>query len=169
MTELEPETDAPPEEPSSADKPFPEIWAEHVIKSKNLPLIVITAAFQLTFIIVRVITHGIRDGWLPFGNLEPGGTHIHHYVWGIGIVLVVGYVELAFHPTRLRSVLGMLYGIGAALIVDEFALLLNLKDVYWASQGRESIDAAIIVSGLLLLAVLLRPFLHAAAHELRRR
>lgn len=150
-------------------KPFPELWAEHVVHAKNLPLIVITASFQITFIVVRVITHGIRGGWLPFGNLEPGGTHIHHYVWGIGIVLLVGYVELAFHPTRLRSVLGVCYGIGAALIVDEFALLLNLKDVYWASQGRESIDAGVIVAGLLLLAVLLRPLLRAVVHEWRRR
>lgn len=173
--QLDPETIVPPADPSPdpttpvpPHKPLPELWAEHVIHAKNLPLIVITASFQITFIIVRIITHGIRGGWLPLHNVESGGTHIHHYVWGIGIILIVGYVELAFHPKRLRSVLGMFYGIGAALIVDEFALLLNLKDVYWTSQGRESIDAAIIVSGLLLLAVLFHPFVRAMLHEFRR-
>ncbi len=157
---------ASPEKPSR--KRVGELWAEHAVTSSSFPQVVITISFLITFGIVRTITYGIRDGWLPFGNLTPGGTHIHHYVWGIGILMLVGFVELAFHPERLRSVLGMLYGVAVALVLDEFALLLNLKDVYWTSQGRQSIDAVVIAAGLLLLALLLRTFLRASLHEFRR-
>jgi hypothetical protein len=149
-------------------KRFGELWQEHVVHGKSFPQVVITFSFVITFAIVRIITHGIRGGWLPFGNLNEGGDHIHHYVWGIGILIVVGFVELAYHPERLRGVLGMFYGVAVALILDEFALLLNLKDVYWTSQGRESIDAVVIAAGLLFLALLLRPFFHEVIKELRR-
>ncbi len=146
-----------------------ELWAEHAVKGRAFPQIVITISFLITYGVARGITYGIRDGWLPFGNVSSGGIHIHHYVWGIGTLIVVGFVELAYHPTRLRSVLGVLYGAAVALILDEFALLLNLKDVYWTSQGRQSIDAVVAMAGLLFLALLLRPFLRAAVRESRRR
>ena len=157
-----------PEPVPESRRQMSELWAEHAIRSKVFPQIVITISFLITFGIVRGITYGIRDGWLPFGNITPGGTHIHHYVWGIGILIVVGFVELAYHPERLRSVLGMLYGVALALVLDEFALLLNLKDVYWTSQGRESLDAVVIAACVLLLAALLRPFFNAAIAERRR-
>jgi hypothetical protein len=157
-----PEPDQPPH------RRLGELWQEHVVHGPKFPQVVITISFVLTFAIVRIITHGIRGGWLPFGNVSEGGDHIHHYVWGIGILIVVGFVELAYHPTRLRSVLGTLYGVAVALILDEFALLLNLKDVYWAPQGRESIDAVVIAAALLFLALLLRPFLREVLKEFRR-
>lgn len=101
-------------------------------------------SFALTFGAVRGITYSIRAGRGPFGNLSVGGEHLHHYMWGIGMLAGVGGV--AVHgEERYRShpAVAVAYGTGLALIVDEFALLLDLQDVYWAKQGRISVDIAI--------------------------
>jgi hypothetical protein len=86
-----------------------------------------------------------------------GGTHIHHLVWGILLLLVCGYVGVAIHPgDPWRDVVAVGFGIGTGLTLDEFALWLNLKDVYWSKQGRRSIDAVIVaaaVSGVLLVGL----------------
>ncbi len=92
----------------------------------------------------------------PFHFIEAGGSHIHHLVFGIIILLLVGYGWLADIGTGtgdtsifLSRLMSILYGVGAALTLDEFALWLNLKDVYWAPQGRTSIDAVILFGALL--------------------
>lgn len=101
-------------------------------------------AFTFTFVLVRVITHSIKDGKGPFRNLTPGGMHLHHYLWGILSVTVVGGVALRGDDRQRRHpALAVGYGTGLALIVDELALLVDLQDVYWAKQGRESVDVAI--------------------------
>jgi hypothetical protein len=86
-----------------------------------------------------------------------GGTHIHHLVWGILLLLTCGYVGVAIHPgDPWRDVVAVGFGIGTGLTLDEFALWLNLKDVYWSKQGRRSIDAVIVaaaVSGVLLVGL----------------
>jgi hypothetical protein len=83
-----------------------------------------------------------------------GGLHIHHLVWGIVTVLVTGFITFAVQPNGFWiDLLAVLFGIGAGLTLDEFALWLNLKDVYWAKEGRTSIDAVIVaaaVGGLVL-------------------
>ena len=85
-----------------------------------------------------------------------GGRHIHHLVWGILLLLFVGYAWLGEFGSGttttdifVNRLLAILYGAGAALTLDEFALWLNLEDVYWARQGRESIDAVILFGALL--------------------
>ena len=106
-------------------------------------------AFTATFGAVRGITYSIKDGKGPFGNLSVGGEHLHHYMWGIGLVSGVG--GIAVHgEDRLRRhpAVALSYGAGLALIVDEFALLLDLKDVYWAKQGRISVDLGVGGSSL---------------------
>jgi hypothetical protein len=101
-------------------------------------------AFTGTFSTVRGITHAIKDGKGPFGNLSVGGEHLHHYMWGIGILAGVGAVAVrGTEELRRHPVTAVAYGAGLALIADEFALLLDLKDVYWAKQGRISVDLAI--------------------------
>jgi hypothetical protein len=106
-------------------------------------------AFTGIFGGVRGITHAIRAGKGPFKNLSIGGEHLHHYMWGIGMLAGVGAIavrgdeELRRHPATALA-----YGAGLALIVDEFALLLDLRDVYWAKQGRVSVDVAITGSSL---------------------
>ena len=106
-------------------------------------------AFTATFGAVRGITYSIKNGKGPFGNLSVGGEHLHHYMWGIGMVSGVGGVAVHGDNERRRHPLvAVAYGAGLALIVDEFALLLDLKDVYWAKQGRISVDLAVGGSSL---------------------
>jgi len=101
-------------------------------------------AFSATFAGVRGITYSIRAGRGPFKNLSVGGEHLHHYLWGIGLLAGVGGVAVRGDERQRRHPLtAITYGSGLALIVDEFALLLDLKDVYWARQGRVSVDAGI--------------------------
>ncbi len=101
-------------------------------------------AFTATFGAVRGLTLSIRAGRGPFRDVKVGGEHLHHYMWGIGLLAVVGAV--AVHGSdrqRAHPAVALSYGSGLALIVDEFALLLDLKDVYWAQQGRVSVDIAV--------------------------
>jgi len=101
-------------------------------------------AFTATFAAVRGITYGIRAGRGPFRNLSLGGEHLHHYLWGIGLLAGVGAVAVRGDESlRQHPVVAISYGSGLALIVDEFALLLDLRDVYWARQGRISVDLGI--------------------------
>jgi hypothetical protein len=112
--------------------------------------------FLLTFGFIRLSTHMIRANvsWWP-GNVAVGGTHVHHLVFGIITCLIVGYVGIAIEPdTPWREILAVLFGIGAALTLDEFALWLNLRDVYWEKEGRRSIDAVIVAAVLAALVVL---------------
>jgi len=114
-----------------------------------------SVAFFLTFAIVRAITYAIHAGKGPLHDVVVGGMHLHHLVLGILLMLGVGYLWLAHGtgigrsldwPSRLTA---LLYGLGAALTLDEFALWLRLEDVYWAREGRESIDAVILFGALL--------------------
>jgi hypothetical protein len=101
-------------------------------------------AFTSTFAGVRGITYSIRAGKGPFHNVSAGGEHLHHYIWGIGMLAGVGAVAVHGEQSwRSHPAVAMTYGSGLALIVDEFALLLDLKDVYWAKQGRVSVDIAV--------------------------
>ncbi len=117
-----------------------------------------TGAFFFTFGAVRAITHAIRAERGPFRNITPGGRHIHHMTFGITGLLTVGYLwmlEIGVAEERRSSrVTAAVYGAGAALTLDEFALWLNLADDYWTKQGRESIDAVALFGSLLVLSVL---------------
>jgi hypothetical protein len=102
------------------------------------------AGFTTTFAAVRGITYSIRDGKGPFRNLSVGSAHLHHYMWGISMLGGVGAVAVhGADNTRRHPGVALSYGVGLALIVDEFALLLDLEDVYWTKQGRVSIDLGI--------------------------
>lgn len=101
------------------------------------------------------------------------GRHIHHLVWGILLLLTIDFSWLiqlgtgspssSLWGSRLTS---MLFGVAAALTLDEFALWLNLRDVYWEREGRESIEALLLFGGLLAVGLLGRPFWHGVFIEL---
>ena len=124
-----------------------------VVDKGELPALLLVLSFGATFGLTRFITHSIRSerfSWL--GNVEAGDTHIHHLVWGICLLLVAGLLAIAVQPPL--EVVAIVFGIGAALTLDEFALWLHLDDVYWSEQGRQSIDAVIvfaIVSGFMVV------------------
>jgi hypothetical protein len=123
-------------------------------------------AFTVTFGAVRVITYSIKSGRGPFRNLSVGGEHLHHYMWGIGLLSGVGGVAVHGEDRQRRHpAVAISYGAGLALIVDEFALLLDLRDVYWAKQGRISVDLGIGGSALAGTYFAAQPLLRA----LRRR
>ena len=112
----------------------------------------------ITFLIVRTITRRIRsdgEGQGVLRDISVGGLHIHHLVYGIGLTLVAGFLEFRFQPdTPWFELLAIVFGIGAGLMLDEFALSLYMKDVYWADQGRTSVDAvliALMIGGLFVI------------------
>jgi hypothetical protein len=133
-------------------------YRDGIVDTGREPHFLFFVAFLLTFGFIRTSTHMIKAqvSWWP-GNVQVGGTHIHHLVWGILMLLIFGYIAVAIAPdSPWREVVAVFFGIGTGLTLDEFALWLNLKDVYWERQGRASIDAVVIaaaISGLLLISL----------------
>lgn len=118
-------------------------------------------AFTVTFASVRALTHWIRRGHGPkSGGMSLGGYHFHHYNLGIAGLGALGALVVR-DEARARigehAALPLSYGLFSALIADEAALLLDLKDVYWAPQGRKSVDIATGIIGVGGLAVALNP------------
>jgi hypothetical protein len=117
----------------------------------------ILIAFAFSFAFIRTSTHMIRAqvSWWP-GNVETkSGMHIHHLVWGILLLMVMGYLGIATEiPDPWFELVAIGFGIGMGLTLDEFALWLNLEDVYWEKQGRQSIDAVVVTMVLLFVTLL---------------
>ncbi len=122
-------------------------------------LFLASVSFFITFLAVRLLVASITHHIGPFSYVEMGGRHIHHLVWGIFLLLMVGYAEIAdvgmgdsSVSILLSRLLALTYGVGAALTLDEFALWLNLDAAaYWSRQGRESIDAIVLFGSLLAI------------------
>jgi hypothetical protein len=136
-------------------------------------LFLASVGFFTAVLVVRGITIAIHNDVGPFHNVTMHGRHIHHLVWGILLLLLVGYLWLLEIGTgsdaslqlagRLTS---MLYGVAAALVLDEFALWLNLSDVYWQRQGRESYEAMALFGGVLCIGIFGKPFFSGIFREL---
>ena len=143
-------------------------WS-HRLQPGEQSVVIAWASFTATFAGVRALTHWIHDGHGPAGGgMSVGGHHFHHYNIGIAGLAAIGGVALRGRERHRRHPMtAAAYGTAVALIVDELALLIDLKDVYWARQGRTSVDAAIIVaaSGATVAAGL--PFWPHARQALR--
>jgi hypothetical protein len=117
----------------------------------------ILSAFLVSFAFIRTSAHLIRAQvkWWP-GNVETkGGTHIHHLVWGILLLMSMGYLGLAVDlDGPWNELVAIAFGVGMGLTLDEFALWLNLKDVYWSQKGRQSIDAVVITASVLGISLI---------------
>ncbi len=121
-------------------------------RAGRIARVLLTVAFLATVAVLRIVTLSIRHDWVPFFfDLRPGGLHIHHVVWGVLLLLVTGYLAVAHNNPRWRNWLAVAYGIGAALTLDEFALLLHLDDVYWELPGQINLVAVVVLGGLLLV------------------
>jgi hypothetical protein len=129
------------------------------------------ASFTLTFAGLRGLTHWIRAGHGPSsGGVSLGGNHFHHYNIGIGMLATVAGIGLrGTEAQRRHPAAAIAYGAANAMIVDELALLLDLKDVYWAHDGRESVDVAVglIATGATIVAGM--PFWPHAQRALQHR
>ena len=148
------------------------IYQFHFQNERRERLFLASLGFLATFGIVRGITHLIRAGIGPIHNISSGGLHIHHLVWGILLLLGVGYAWLIQQGTGsswFSSGTAVAYGVAAALTLDEFALWLNLEDVYWTGPGRVSIDAVVLFASLLSVGIWGGPFLRELTEHLVRR
>lgn len=152
-----------------------EIYRDLFKDKRRERLFLSSVSFFTTFAATRAITHAIRDGVGPFHNLSVGGRHFHHLVLGIAGLLGTGYLWVVQINTSgktegtddaLCKFTSILYGGSSALTLDEFALWLDLEDVYWAKQGRESVDAVMLFGGLLSIGLWGRPFFRDVYREL---
>jgi hypothetical protein len=130
-------------------------YSEAIVADGKEPVLLLLLAFIITFALTRLYTRLARAyGW---GSGSVHGVHLHHMVVGILIVLATGIVAVAEWPTGVgRDLIGIFFGVGAALVLDEFALSLYLEDVYWSPEGRTSIDATVMgvmLAGLLMVGI----------------
>ncbi|MEU8802850.1 hypothetical protein [Spirillospora sp. NPDC048819] len=135
-----------------------EMFDARIVETGRLPLFGFFVAFMITFVLTRVNVRLIRSNVRWFRNVTAGDVHIHHVVFGVVLMLAGGVASLAVPDALvgLDLAAAVVFGMGSALVLDEFALILHLSDVYWTEKGRASVDAvfvAIAVTGLLLLGV----------------
>jgi hypothetical protein len=127
-----------------------DLYREGIVETGREAQFLFFVAFLASFGFIRTSAHMIRAqvSWWP-GNVSVGGTHVHHLVWGILLLLIFGWIGIAVAPdSPWREIAAVFFGIGAGLTLDEFALWLNLKDVYWSEKGRRSIDAVIVAAAI---------------------
>jgi len=133
-------------------------WSRNIVEPGKLPIFLCFAAFVVTFVATRTITRLIRAGDGPFkNNVTSSGVHVHHAVPGI-ILLVTGAFLAVGVPddSPWPEIAAVAVGIGTSLVLDEFALILHLEDVYWTDEGRLSVEVvslAVACLGLLLIGV----------------
>ncbi|MGA2214555.1 MAG: hypothetical protein ABSH31_14860 [Bryobacteraceae bacterium] len=149
------------------------VYQHRFTESRRERLFLASVSFFTTVLVVRGLTIAIRHNIGPFHDISMNGRHIHHLVWGILLLLTVGYMWLVELGTGAASssqwsgrITSMLFGVAAALTLDEFALWLNLRDVYWEREGRESFEALALFGGLLAIGVFGRAFWSGVAVEL---
>ncbi|SDJ63798.1 hypothetical protein [Nonomuraea jiangxiensis] len=135
-------------------------FQQSIIATGRLPLFCYFVTLIVAFIATRINVRLIRAkiGW--FRNVNVGEMHIHHAVFGVVLMLVGGVSGLIVPSSSQAGAVAAacVFGLGSALVLDEFALILHLHDVYWEEEGRTSVDAvfiAVAVTGLLLMG--LRP------------
>jgi hypothetical protein len=148
------------------------LYRRHFPESRHERLFLASVSFFLTFLLARGITHAIALRVGPFANVHFGSVHIHHLVWGILALLGVGLCWLGqigggapgASPVASR-ITALLYGAGAALALDEFAIWLLLEDVYWTPQGRLSVHVVLLFGSLLAVLTGGGRFFHAVVRE----
>jgi hypothetical protein len=137
---------------------FSVAYHKHCSTPRQERALLSAVGFTTAFAAARGITHSIRAGIGPFHNISKGGTHIHHSTFGIFGLLGIGYLWTyrigigERTPEWASRLTATLYGVAAALTLDEFALWLDLHDDYWDKQGRKSIDAVALFGGLLTVS-----------------
>ncbi|MGW5634885.1 hypothetical protein [Streptomyces sp. NPDC003832] len=124
------------------------------VEPGKLPLLLALTSFVITFLVTRLITRLIRAGKGPFGNISSGGVHIHHVVPGVILTILGGFGAVASARHGLGAALfAVVFGVGAGLVLDEFALILHLQDVYWTEEGRKSVEAVVLTAALVGLVL----------------
>lgn len=137
---------------------FADFWNDQILAEEKQGLFLVLAGFLLSFGFIRMSTRLMRSPrvpWWPGSVVSDSGVHVHHLVFGIVTMMAAGTVGFAvLGDSPYAEICAFLFGVGAGLTIDEFALWVYLEDVYWSEQGRVSIDATVIAAaamGLILL------------------
>lgn len=137
---------------------FSDFWQDQIVANDRVSIFLVFAGFLGSFLFIRTSARlGRSTTWWPGSVVTDDGLHLHHLVWGIFLMMGSGVLAFALHSEDgWFHLCAALFGIGMGMTIDEFALWIYLKDVYWASEGRSSIDAALYVTavmGLLLIGL----------------
>ena len=128
-------------------------WQHEVVNGYKGPLLLSFAAFVVTFVTTRTITRLIRAGKGPFHDVSTGGVHMHHSTPGIVLLIVGGFTGVGSPPLSPWTYLaGLLVGVGASLVLDEFAMIFRLQDVYWSQEGQLSVNVVTLAAACVGLA-----------------
>jgi hypothetical protein len=150
-----------------------DLFHQHVSDRPKRRLFLAAVGFFSTFAVARWVAFLASRNVRWFGYIYIGGTHVHHLVWGILLLLAVGFGWLIEVGTGSRGsslfasrLMSLLYGVGAALTLDEFAIWLNIQEgIYWTRRDRISLDAILLFGALLLIGLWGRDFLKAVRRE----
>jgi hypothetical protein len=136
---------------------FSSFWG-NLVDHDEQGLFLVFAGFILSFAFIRMSTRLMRSDrvpWWPGSVVSDGGLHIHHLVFGIVTMMAAGTLGFAsFGHSPYTEICAFAFGVGAGLTIDEFALWVHLEDVYWADEGRSSIDATVIAAAAMMLVLL---------------
>ncbi|MCR5978094.1 hypothetical protein GDN83_10185 [Gordonia jinghuaiqii] len=122
---------------------------------QRLPLFLLFASFVVTFVVTRVITRLIRAGKGPFRNNVSSGVHVHHMVPGLILMIIGAFLSVGVNGAAPGAAISaVMIGIGASLVLDEFALILRLQDVYWSAEGQLSVQVVALAVAALGMALL---------------
>ena len=132
--------------PDAAAGRRPRRWRE--VSPTRHGLVLAWWGFTVAFGGLRLLTWLIHIDVSGVGNIQAGGVHLHHYIWGILLLMIVGAYGLVERSPRRRAWLGLIYGIAMALVIDETGNLVDLKDVYWQHAGGIGIAIALILIGV---------------------
>jgi hypothetical protein len=158
------------EHPRSLRQRLAQHWRHHFEDPRRERLFMSSVGFGTGAVTARAVTHMIHHHIPPFQNVSLGGRHVHHLVFGITGLLASGLTWLIIadapgNRRRPHRAASFIYGTSAALTLDEFALWLNLEDVYWAKQGKLSVEALMLFGAALSIGAWGGPFLKSAATE----
>jgi hypothetical protein len=135
-----------------------DFWNDQILAEEKQGLFLVLAGFILSFAFIRMSTRLMRSPrvpWWPGSVVSESGVHLHHLVFGIVTMMIagaIGFTVLGDSP--YAEICAFFFGVGAGLTIDEFALWIYLDDVYWAEEGRVSIDATVIAAGAMGLILL---------------
>ncbi|HEY0316977.1 MAG TPA: hypothetical protein VGC49_01645, partial [Solirubrobacterales bacterium] len=135
-----------------------DFWNENIVAHERQGVFLVLVGFILSFAFIRMSTRLMRSPkvpWWPGSVVSESGVHLHHLVFGIVAMMIAGTLGFAVHGAGpWAEICGFLFGVGAGLTIDEFALWVYLDDVYWAEEGRRSVDAVVIaalIGGMILM------------------
>jgi hypothetical protein len=137
---------------------FTDFWNDQIVSEGKEGLFLVFVGFILSFCFIRMSTRLMRSPkvpWWPGSIVSEGGVHVHHLAFGIVAMMIAGAVGFtAMGEQPLTDICAFVFGVGMGLTIDEFALWIYLDDVYWAEEGRSSIDATVIAASAMFLILL---------------